>query len=83
MRKNKLMLIDQLIHKGLLLVDNRSTQEVNNLLQITKKGFLYKGRKFELRMLDVLMNGSSKRETNTKPIAATPASLFGILRKIA
>jgi len=57
---------------------NKRQSATNN-----QKSFLYKGLKLELRMCDVLIKGNNNKDTNTRPIAATPASLFGILRKIA
>jgi len=41
------------------------------------------GLKQELLVFDTFIKGNAKRETKTRPIAATPPSLFGILRKIA
>jgi ubiquinol-cytochrome c reductase cytochrome b subunit len=38
---------------------------------------------FDARCVAVLINGSANKQTKTKPIAPTPASLFGILRNIA
>ena len=48
-----------------------------------QKSFRYNGRKLELRICEVLIKGNKRSETKTSPIAATPASLFGILLKIA
>ena len=41
------------------------------------------GRKIALREGDVCKKGNKNKEIKTKPMAATPANLLGILRKIA
>ena len=52
-----------------------ATNNQNNFLKI--------GLKCELRTCEVFKKGKANSDTNTKPIAATPPNLFGILRRIA
>ena len=57
---------------------NKRQSATNN-----QNNFLCKGLKLELRIGDVWIKGNTRRDTKTRPIARTPPSLFGILRKIA
>ena len=51
-------------------------------IKVQKKNS-WTGRKTALRDGEVCKKGNKNKEINTKPIAATPANLFGMLRKIA